>query len=209
MASQAQHLMLQGSEAFQAGQHDEALRLFDQALQADPGYADPFIGRASVFQAIGQADKMLEECERGIAIKPDYGPLYSTRAVAHGILGQNARSLQDFTRAIELDPKNTFYYINRAKTYIRIEVFEQAAEDFGRAAQVEIENALRSRRLPTEAVSYLRARAEMLRKAGKSSQAEQVEKEAADLEKRLASSAKGGCGKAAAVITLMPLWWLL
>ncbi len=209
MASQAQQLMLQGSQAFQSGQHEEALRLFDQALQADPGYSDPYIGRASVFQATGQADKMLEECERGIAIKSDYGPLYSTRAVAYGMLGQNARALQDFTRAIELDPKNTFYYINRAKTYIRMEVFEQAAEDFGRAAQVEIENALLSRRLPTEAVNYLRARAEMFRKAGMSSQAEQVEKEAADMEKRLASSARGGCGKAAAVIALMFLWWVV
>ncbi|GMU56986.1 MAG: hypothetical protein AMXMBFR33_61320 [Candidatus Xenobia bacterium] len=208
MASQAETLMKSGREAYAADQHDRALELFEQALKADPGYCDAYIGLASVFQVRGEADKMIAECERGIAVQPDYAPFYSTRAIGYGLLGQHARSLQDFTRAIELDPLNAFFFVNRAKTYIRMELFDQAANDFGQAARAELEFCKKVGQIPRESANYMRARAEMLRKAGKEEEARQADLEAQEVEKTLAAAGKSGCGKAASVILLL-LWWAL
>lgn len=207
MATQAETLMQAGKDAFRAGEHDRALDLFDQALQADPRCCEAYIARAAVHQSRGQADKIIEECERAIAVQSDHALAYSTRAVAYQMLGQHARSLQDLTRAIELQPENFLQYAARAKTYIKMEAFEKAADDFQKAAQVELEVSKRLGKPPQEAVPLMLARVEMLRRAGKENEAQEVEREARELEKTLSGKPGSGCGKAAAVILLL-LWWV-
>lgn len=205
MNQQAEAHRQAGMEAFRAGDVDRALELFDQALKADPSYCEAYIARAAVHQKRGQADKMIEECERAIAVQPDHALAYSTRAVAYQMLGQHARSLQDLTRAIELEPRNFLQYAARAKTYIKMEAFDKAADDFQKAAQVELEVSKERGHPPREAVALMLARVEMLRRAGKENEAQEVEREARELEKAMSGKAGSGCGKAAAIILLF-LW---
>ncbi|MCE7870613.1 hypothetical protein DYH09_09575 [bacterium CPR1] len=188
---------------------DKAMAIIDQAIAQDPGNDEPHLMLAAVYQANRDWEKMLQACDRAIALKPDFGASYTIRAIAYNNLDQPARALQDSTRALDLDPLNHLLVINRAKIYVRMEAFEQAAADFRKASQVDLEASKKLGRPPSDAVSCLLAAAEMLDKAGKQAEADQARREAKELEQTLAAPGKSGCGKAAAVILLMVLWWVL
>ncbi len=209
MAGPSRELRQKVQQAIAAGETERAMAIIDQAIAEDPGNDEPYLLQAAVHQAAKDWDKMLQACDRAIALKPDFGSSYTIRAIAYNNLGQHARALQDSTRALELDPMNPHLVINRAKIYVRMEAFEQAAADFRQASQVDLEFAKKVGRAPVEAVPCLLAAAEMLSKAGKEAEAEQARREAMELDQSLGARGKSGCGKAAAVIALMILWWAL
>jgi tetratricopeptide (TPR) repeat protein len=187
--------MLQdGDAALRSGQPDQALQIYEQALQQEPGNHLIQLRRAAVYQATKQWDLMIEACDQAIALKPDFGASYAIRAAAHGDKGLHARALQDFTKAIELDPNNWDPYIGKGQTFKRMDSLEQAADMFRQAAGV----AARASQ-GQMVTACLTEQARLLRVLGKDEEAQKVEQELQSLTSRPA----GGCGKKAAAILLL------
>ena len=103
-----------GVAAFTAGRAEEALRLFDRALELDPAYAEASLSRATVLESLGRPEDALgsaaaaaKASRRGAG---DYQPglladaLFAEARLLHARPGRDARAAAALTEALENAP---------------------------------------------------------------------------------------------------------
>eukprot|EP00088_Acartia_fossae_P023267 TRINITY_DN2432_c0_g1_i1.p1 TRINITY_DN2432_c0_g1~~TRINITY_DN2432_c0_g1_i1.p1 ORF type:complete len:503 (-),score=178.02 TRINITY_DN2432_c0_g1_i1:1243-2751(-) len=90
----------EGNTAFKAGQLDNALKLYSEALEIDP------LNRTT------------------------NSKLYFNRATVQSKLANLDQSIEDCTKAIELDTNYVKAYLRRAKSYMDTEQYEEAVRDY-------------------------------------------------------------------------------
>lgn len=90
----------EGNTAFNAGQLDEAYRLYSEALEIDP------------------------------LNKSYNAKLYFNRATVLSKQKKTEATIADCTRALDLDPSYTKAYLRRARTYMDTEQYEDAVRDY-------------------------------------------------------------------------------
>ncbi len=115
---------------------EQAIAMFEQVLDIDPGYAPAWIGLANVYGR--QADNSLRPVEEGyalsaqattqaLALDPSYAPAHARLGwIALHNQGDLAAAALHYQRALELDPTNTGIIFSAASL----------AESLGRLEQV-------------------------------------------------------------------------
>jgi protein kinase/serine/threonine-protein kinase len=109
---------LKGREAYQryqAEDNNEAIRLFRQALELDPGYARAWAGLGDAFGQrpsrygfpISWADSAIAASRRAIEIDPELADGYKAMGLAYTAQGQSDRALEYYRRTVELDPNHS------------------------------------------------------------------------------------------------------
>jgi tetratricopeptide (TPR) repeat protein len=120
----------------------DALRHFERAIEADPGYALAHVGRAHATIALGvfglletrTAERQATEAlERALALDPLLGDVYAVRGLLHMNAGDAKGAAESFQRAIDLAPSHA-----EAHTWYMGILMEEGrfaeAERFGRRA---------------------------------------------------------------------------
>jgi len=100
----------EGNTAFKAGQLNEALKLYSDALEIDP-------------------------CNRSTNAK-----LYFNRATVAARLNKIKESIADCSKAIDLDNNYTKAILRRAKSYMETEQYEEAVRDYERVSKSDKHN---------------------------------------------------------------------
>ena len=98
----------------QASEHQEALRAFQRAIQAQPEWAEPYHERAVVLFALGKLDLALRDLDRAAALAPADATVFFDRGVVRKKLGNLTGATADYTRTVELDPGHKQAWFNRA-----------------------------------------------------------------------------------------------
>ncbi len=113
------------------GEQEEAQRLLEEALAADPGLEEAVEGLAMLHHGRGRYDAAIAALDRGVAQDPGYAPFWYERGQAYSDRGQWAeargadsdadyeRGDQDLSRAIELNPDAAEYWQRRGKLRTR------------------------------------------------------------------------------------------
>ncbi len=95
-----------------AGNPREALRLFDQAIEADSELEAAHYGRAMALQSLGRLEEAEAELLRGIELEPGYWQTYSGYGVFLALTGRLKEAAEQFRRVVELTPDNPQGYGN-------------------------------------------------------------------------------------------------
>ncbi len=135
----------------QAGEWEQALSLFSQALQIQPDLAPVYRARAAAHLALGDPERALQDAQIAVALAPDVPE-------AHALLGEVLRrgfraplqALEAYDEAVRLDPA-----LAPALFPARWECAE-AAGLTDRMAQLALESA---RRYPSPMSAYYQGRA--------------------------------------------------
>ena len=113
--------------AYQGGalaDHDEAIWLFTQALEAAPRSAETLNARAVSYLDRGRdgdADRAVSDLARAAAIAPERAGTLVNLGVAYarrGEAGDDEAALEALTAALKLDPDSAAALVNRAASYI-------------------------------------------------------------------------------------------
>ena len=113
--------------AYQGGDladHDEAIWLFTQALEAAPRSAETLNARAVSYLDRGRdgdAERAVSDLARAAAIAPERAGTLVNLGVAYarrGADGDTDEALEALTKALELDPDSAAALVNRAASYI-------------------------------------------------------------------------------------------
>jgi len=89
--------------AFNDGNYEEALKLFTEAIEMNPGSALLHAKRANVLLKLNKPVAAIRDCDKAIAINPDSAQAYKFRGRAHRLLGQWEESFRDLAMACKLD----------------------------------------------------------------------------------------------------------
>lgn len=119
--------------------YNEALRVFNQAIELNPNDAASLASRGLTHYLMGQPEKALNDLNRAIKIDPKYTWALSRRGFTYQGLQRDQEALKDFNQAIEYLPKDDlsswWYFYQRGKHLLFMKRYEEALEDFNRAIE--------------------------------------------------------------------------
>jgi Flp pilus assembly protein TadD len=110
-----------------------AIRLYDQAIAANPAAAEPYYKRANALKNLGQLAAAVASYDQAIARRPDYAYAYCNRGVVQLGLGSLTTALGSLDRAIALEPTDAFAHYNRALVLQNSSRWHEALASYDRA----------------------------------------------------------------------------
>jgi tetratricopeptide (TPR) repeat protein len=114
-AQNAQAVVDRGIESSQKGQYDQAIKDFDQALQARPGDAAILTYRGVVYYAKGQNDRAMQDFDQAIKMDPKFGRAYYQRGMVYETMNRYDLALKDLQHAKSLGYKVDMDFVEMIK----------------------------------------------------------------------------------------------
>lgn len=104
MSASGQDLLAQADAAFNAGRHDEALRLYDETLEADPSNLRALIQSGKLLSWSQRFEEAIERYERALAVDPAEETARLERAKVLSWSGRYDAALEAFEEILRDDP---------------------------------------------------------------------------------------------------------
>ena len=119
---------------------DHAIRLFERALEEDPGYALAHAGLGEAYWRRFEATqderwvaRAVEHSEHALALDPQLAPVHVTLGLIYTGTGRAGEALAKFEHALEIDPSNATAVRGLAKAYALAGNVEEAEATYRRA----------------------------------------------------------------------------
>lgn len=119
------------------GRVDEAVQVFDRAIQVKPDYAEAYSNRGVALQELGHLEEAVQAFDKAIQLKPEYAEAHGSRGVALHELGQLKEAMVDYDRAIQLKPDYAEVYTNRGAALKELGQLKQAVKAHDIAIQLK------------------------------------------------------------------------
>ena len=103
---QAAQLKDQGNAALAAGNLDEAVRLYSEALALDSSNHVLFSNRSAAYAKAGKYMEALKDAEKTVELKPDWIKGYSRRGAALSYLGRDIEAEKAYEEGLKYEPNN-------------------------------------------------------------------------------------------------------
>jgi lipoprotein NlpI len=159
-------LLRSARAALDKGQAEEALRLADQAIAADPKNAAAYLFRGTLQDARRRHDAALADLDKAIALDPRLAAAYNQRGAVHFKLGHIAASLADFDKYLELKPDEAPKHWMRGISLYYAGRYDEGRKQFGSYEAVDtndVENAVWHYLCNARLVGVDKARGELLK----------------------------------------------
>ncbi len=124
------------------GKLQEAVKIYEKAIQLKPDFAEAYFNRGNALKEIGQLELAVESYEKAIQFKPDYAMAYSNRGNILQELGQLTRAIESHDEAIQLKPDYAEAYCNRGNALKEIGQLTQAEKSYETAIQFKPDFAM-------------------------------------------------------------------
>ncbi len=124
----AESYYLKANEAVVAGNLDQAIIQYKQALSVDPGYADALSDYAGALALQGKWQEAAELYQKVVDARPSDSLFHLNYACTLAKLGKQDQSVSELEKSLRLDPKNRIALVALANVAIQ-------TGDFGKAAQ--------------------------------------------------------------------------
>ncbi len=184
----------QALEVLAAGDTQKAIKLFSQAITANPDEFHIYNDRGVAYKISGNPEMALADYIKALELKPDYANALNNRGVIYLQKGLYDKAIEDFTGALKSTELKSKVHTNLGVAYARKGKHKEAVE--------HLEAALSFRPLDHRAFLFMAESLEQLQeyeKAGKmyqlsvgltkdSSTADMIEKRIAQVEKNISKS---------------------
>jgi len=130
-----------GLAAAQAGNYDEAIRLYTKAIESgelsQENLSIAYHNRGIAWDDKGDYDKAIVDYTKAIEINPRDANAYHNRGIAWDDKGDYDKAIVDYTKAIEINPRDANAYHNRGLAWQDKGDYERAIADYTRAIEVD------------------------------------------------------------------------
>jgi len=125
-----------GRACIEAGDWDQAIVNYNEALRANPSYFDGYINRGLAWQRKGRADHAIDDYGEAIRLQPDVASAYYNRALAWRDRRELGRAIADFSGAIRRNPAYHQAFYHRAICHAHNGDPARARDDFAQAVRL-------------------------------------------------------------------------
>ena len=134
-------LLLKGFDAADAHNHDRAIALFSQVIEAGtlstPHLSTAHRARADAYFQNGQIKTSVADYARALHLNPHNIAAYINRGNLRTRLGKYDLALEDLDNAINLDPHDALAFQNRGNIHFFSDNFSKAITDYRRSLGLE------------------------------------------------------------------------
>ena len=123
--------------AFAAGDLDEKIRFYNEALRLNPDYAIAFNNRGLARKAEGDLEGAARDYNEALRLKPDDAIAFNNRGVARYDKGDLEGAIKDYNEALRLNPDYAAAFNNRGLARKAKGDLEGANEDFKQAQRLK------------------------------------------------------------------------
>jgi len=113
----AAEMISEGEKSLAAGDFNEALGHFDDAVAKDSDSAHARECRARAYLRLGKLDKAIEDCNAALKINAKLADAYITRAQAERSQNELAKALDDLSKALDQNPERADVLAARGMLY--------------------------------------------------------------------------------------------
>src|ERR1039457_6308360 len=113
----SQAALLLGKKADDAGQRDEAIKAYSEAIQADGSNVEAWRARGRDHLAADDRVKAQADFDKAIETQPGGAENYLARGEFFSAIGEAERAIHDYSLAINLNLERTEVYTARGKAY--------------------------------------------------------------------------------------------
>ncbi|MEM7134747.1 MAG: tetratricopeptide repeat protein [Chloroflexota bacterium] len=128
-----------GKAAFNEGDYETALELFNLAVETDPSDAFAYGYRGNTLWYLRQYDEAIANFDQAVELNPKYSGAFLLRGRTYYRLNEYDQALVDLSRAIALDREYDYAFGIRAEVYVDLEEYDKALDDLDRAIDIEPE----------------------------------------------------------------------
>jgi tetratricopeptide (TPR) repeat protein len=121
---------LEGKTAFQAGRYDDAARLFNKAVDADPSDASALINLGTALGQLGDLNAAIERFQSALKIDPAEATALFNLGVLSGQTGDHAAAVEYLSAYLDGQPDDVEARRELAKALSRLSRFPAAEEQF-------------------------------------------------------------------------------
>jgi len=120
-----------------AGQFEESIKQWDEAIKADPNSLDLYYGRAQTLVEDENYARAVDDYSAAIKLDPANQRFYKERAQCYVQLKQFDKALPDLNQTIEKDSNNIEAFLHRALCYVAMAKYKEAINDYNRAIKMK------------------------------------------------------------------------
>jgi tetratricopeptide (TPR) repeat protein len=136
-AETADQALARGRDLAKAGQHQQAVAVFDETIRLNPDHADAYLERGLSYHALRDAARAVADFGEYIRLRPEKPLGYALRGKAMQDMGKYQEALDDLSKALELDPGFALGYNDRGVIYLQARQYDKALADFTRAIDLK------------------------------------------------------------------------
>lgn len=117
--------------------YDLAITAFQNAIQARPNAADPYVELARCYANSGQARKALKTLDHAQGLAPNSSFIHSLRAWIHCNLASPLLAKVEAEKALRLTPQNVFALQSLGRAYHQLENWQKTRETAERVLKID------------------------------------------------------------------------
>jgi tetratricopeptide (TPR) repeat protein len=129
------HYML-GLSAWRAGEQEDAVKAFDQALHLDPAHRKSLFNSSRVFLEMGRPKEALERIQKALELEPMSNEGLRLLGRARYALGNIEEAIQAYRRALSIDERDVWSMNNLGLIYIQQDRSSEAIPPLSRAVEL-------------------------------------------------------------------------
>ena len=130
-----QSLLKKGQECFQFGLFEEAVEIFSQVIEMDPGSSPAYNLRGNVLADLGRWEEALENYDTAIRVDPSNAEAYFSRGNENLDLGRPNLAIEDYQAAARLSQAMAKAVYNEGLAHLGVGDADQAMECFSRTIE--------------------------------------------------------------------------
>lgn len=132
----AKELYKQGIKYYEKTEYEQAIKLFSQAININPEYANAYNSRGDAYYRLGKYEKSQQDSSAAIRHNPNDANAYYDRGFSLYSIGEYNGAIIDYNQAIKIKPEYANAYYGRGLARFQIKENRKAIADLNQAIAI-------------------------------------------------------------------------
>ncbi|MBD2198755.1 MULTISPECIES: serine/threonine-protein kinase [Calothrix] len=133
----ATELYKQGNTLFDLQRYQDALAIYDKAVNIRPDYAEGWYGRGNTLSALKQYQESLAAYDKAIQLEPDYLEAWTSRGFVLQKLQRYQEAIASFDKALQLENNSPAIWNAKGDAYSNLKQYENGIKAYEQAIELK------------------------------------------------------------------------